>query len=164
MLKSLVVDSSTLIALERANMITYFNRINYGIVVPSAVKEEVKSENILRFVKVMQLKGRTLKNSKSLERLNIGKGEAQCCALAAKLKLKFIICDDRKFIRQRFFLENKNLQNVKVLGFSFLLHLFYRKKLISDVWVHFNKIIKLNNWERSEIQVANYTFLRELGY
>jgi len=164
LLKSLVVDSSTLIAMERANLIKHFNKINYGIVVPSAVKEEVKSENILRFVKVMPLKGRTLKNSKSLEHLNIGKGEAQCCALAAKLRLKFIICDDRKFIRQRFFLENKNLQNIGVLGFSFFLHIFYKKRLITDVLGYFNKIIKLNNWERSEVFIANYTFLKELGY
>ena len=124
-----------------------------------------------------------MKLSKSLEYLNISKGEAQCCALANKLKLGFIICDDGKFIRQKFFSDNKQLQNIKVLGFSFFLHIFYmsvnrkaisehaqkslifdKKGLIKNVWEYFDKIIELNNWERSEVLVANYTFLKEMGY
>lgn len=113
---------------------------------------------------MQELKGRTLKYSKSLEHLNIGKGESQCCALANKLKLEFIICDDRKFIRQRFFLNDKNVQKIKVLGFSFFLHLFHKKKLIKNVWEYFDEIIKLNNWERSEVLIANHTFLKEMGY
>lgn len=164
MSKSLAVDSSTLIALERAGLTKFLNKINYSIIIPESVKEEIKSEYILKFVKVQELKGRTLKNSRSLERLNIGKGEAQCCALANRLKLKFIICDDRKFIRQRFFSDSKKLQSIGVLGFSFFLHVFYKKGMIKNVWENFDKIIKLNNWERSEIFVANYTFLKELGY
>ncbi len=162
--KILVADSSTLIALERADLIKFLKRISYSVAIPVAVKEEVRNEKILKFLKIYELRGRTLKLSKSLEYLNIGKGEAQCCALANKLKLKFIICDDRKFIRQRFFSGNKQLQNIKVLGFSFFLHIFNKKGLIKNVWKYFDKIIELNNWERSEVLVANYTFLKEMGY
>lgn len=164
MLKGLVVDSSTLIALERAGLIKFLNKIDYSIIIPKAVKEEIKNYRILKFFKIQELRGRTLRLSKSLEHLGIDKGEAQCCALANKLKLKFIICDDRKFIRQRFLLNNKQLQNIKVLGFSFFLHIFYKKRLIKNIWEYSNKIIKLNNWERSEVLVANYTFLKEMGY
>ncbi len=164
MQKSSVVDSSALIALERANLIKFLKRINYDIIIPPAVKEEINQEKISKFLKISELKGRTLKLSKSLEHLNIGKGEAQCCALANKLKLNFIICDDRKFIRQKFFSNNKQLQNIKILGFSFFLHVFYKKQLIKNVWEYFDKIIKTNNWERSEVSVANYTFLKEIGY
>jgi predicted nucleic acid-binding protein len=162
--KKLVVDSSTLIALERAGLIKFLNRINYAIIIPPSIKEEVNSERILKFCEVQELNGRTLKLSKNIEHLGIGKGESQCCALAIKLKSKFIVCDDRKFIRQRFFSGNKKVQNIKILGFSFFLHLFYKKKLIKDIWGHFGRIIKLNNWERSEVQIANYTFLKEMGY
>ena len=164
MQKSLVADSSTLIALERVDLIKYLNKIDYDIVIPPAVKDEIKNKEVLRFLRIQELKGRTLKLSKSLEHLNIGKGEAQCCALAINLKLKFIICDDRKFIRQKFFSNNKHLQNIKILGFSFFLHIFYKKQLIKNVWEHFDRIIRLNNWERSEVSVANYTFLKEMGY
>ena len=159
-----MADSSTLIALERADLIKFLKKISYRIFVPKAVQEEINNEEILKFLKVQELKGRTLKYSKSLEHLNIGKGEAQCCALANKLKSEFIICDDRKFIRQRFFLSDKRVQNIKVLGFSFFLHLFHKKKLIKNVWEYFDEIIKLNNWERSEVLIANHTFLKEMGY
>lgn len=164
MSRRLVADSSTIIALERAGLIKFLNKIDYSIIITKAVKEEIKDEKTLKFLKMYELTGRTLRLSKSLEHLGIDKGEAQCCALANKLKLKFIICDDRKFIRQRFLLNNKQLQNIKVLGFSFFLHIFYKKRLIKYVWEYFDKIIKLNNWERSEVLVANYTFLREIGY
>ncbi len=162
--RKLAVDSSTLIALERADLIKFLDKIDYAIIISPSIKEEVNSEKILKVCKVQELKGRTLKLSKNLEHLGIGKGEAQCCALAINLKLKFIVCDDRKFIKQRFFLNNKKIMNIKVLGFSFFLHIFYKKKLIKDVWQYFDRIIKLNNWERSEVQVANYTFLKEMGY
>ncbi|MBI2650281.1 hypothetical protein HYX04_03125 [Candidatus Woesearchaeota archaeon] len=162
--KILVVDSSTLIALERAGLIKFIDKIGYNVIIPKAVKEEIKNEKILKFLKMHELTGRTLRLSKSLEHLNIGSGEAQCCALANKLKLDFIICDDRKFIRQRFLSDNKHLKNIKVLGFSFFLHIFYKKKLIKNTWEYFDKIIKSNNWERSEVLVANYTFLKKIGY
>ena len=77
-----MADSSTLIALERADLIKFLKKISYNAVIPKAVKEEINNEQILKFLKVQELKGRTLKYSKSLEHLNIGKGEAQCCALA----------------------------------------------------------------------------------
>jgi len=163
-LSKVIVDSSTLIALERANLINFLNKIDYSTIIPIAVKEEIINERILKFLIIQELKGRTLKLSRSLEHLGIGKGESQCCALANKLKLKFIICDDRKFIRQRFFLYNKNIRNIKVLGFSFFLHMFYKKRLIKDVWQQLDNIIKLNHWERSEVLIANYTLLKEMGY
>jgi len=163
-LSKVIVDSSTLIALERANLINFLNKIDYSTIIPIAVKEEIINERILKFLIIQELKGRTLKLSRSLEHLGIGKGESQCCALANKLKLKFIICDDRKFIRQRFFLYNKNIRNIKVLGFSFFLHMFYKKRLIKDVWQQLDNIIKLNHWERSEVLIANYTLLKERGY
>lgn len=162
--KNLVVDSSSLIALERADLIKFLDKINCIIFISTSIKEEVSNEKILKFCKVQELRGRTLKLSKSLENLGIDKGEAQCCALAIKLKSGFIICDDRKFIRQRFFLNNKKVMNIKVLGFSFFLHIFYKKRLIKNVWEYFDKVIRLNNWERSEVQVSNYTFLKEMGY
>ncbi len=163
-MSKVIVDSSTLIALERANLINFLNKIDYSTIIPIAVKEEIINERILKFLIIQELKGRTLKLSRSLEHLGIGKGESQCCALANKLKLKFIICDDRKFIRQRFFLYNKNIRNIKVLGFSFFLHMFYKKRLIKDVWQQLDNIIKLNHWERSEVLIANYTLLKERGY
>ena len=162
--ESLVVDSSTLIALERADLIKFLNKIDYVITIPKAVKEEINNEKILKFLKIQEVKGRALKLSRNLEHLGIGKGEAQCCILANKLKLKFIVCDDRKFIRQKFLSNNKQLKSIKILGFSFFLNAFYKKRLIKNVWEYFNKIIKLNNWERSEVLVANYTFLKEIGY
>ncbi|MEK6834972.1 MAG: hypothetical protein AABX61_01780 [Nanoarchaeota archaeon] len=165
--KPLVVDSSTLFALGRVKLIKFLGKIDFKIFIPKAVKEEIQKGNdnlILKLVKMTELKGRTLKISKQLEKLNLDKGESQCCALAFKLKLKFIICDDRRFIRQIFFSNNNKLKKIKILGFSFFLHEFYKNKLIDDVWKHFNEIIKVNNWERSEVQVANYTFLKELGY
>lgn len=162
-----MVDSSSLIALERANLTDYLNKIDYSIIIPPTVEEEIKkgrNKKILKKVKVQELTGRTLKKAKELEFLNIDKGEARCCALALKLNLNSIICDDQKFIRQRFFSNDKRLKKIRVLGFAFFLHEFYKKKLIKDVWSYFYKIIKSNNWERSEIQIANYTFLKELGY
>ena len=164
MLKKLVADSSTLIALDRAGLISYLGKIDYKIIIPKAVKQEFKNDIALDNLELHELKGRTLKKSRTLEQLNIGKGEAQCCALANKLKLGFIICDDIKFIRQRFFSVDQKLKNIKIVGFAFFLHIFYKKKLIDDVWPCFNKIIKSSNWERSEVLAANYTFLKEMGY
>lgn len=164
MSKILIFDSSTLIALERADLIKFLNKIDYGIIIPKAVHEEIKNKDTLRPLQTQELKGRTLKLSKSLEHLGIGKGEAQCCALANRLNLNFIMCDDRKFLRQKFFSNNKLVQNIKLLGFASFLHIFYKNGLIKEMWNHFDRIIKLNNWERSEVLVSNYTFLKKSGY
>lgn len=122
------------------------------------------SSTLLKVVTVQTLQGRTLKKAHALEYFNIGKGEAQCCALAFSLGLGFIVCDDRKFLRQRFFSNDTDLKNIKVPGFSYFLHLFHKEKLVSDVWILFDSIIEKCNWKRSEVQIANYTFLKELGY
>lgn len=159
--KILVVDASTIIALERASLLEYLNKIDYKIKIPQSVSKEVGK---IEGLSVVVLKGKTLNNARTLEKFNIGKGEAECIALAKKLNLNFIICDDKKLMRQLFFSENRSLKDMKLLGFSFFLHEFYKKELIKDVWKHFNLIIKTSNWERSEVQVSNYTFLKGLGY
>ena len=162
MLKILVVDSSSLIALDRVGLLDLLGKVDYAVLIPQHVYEEVKINK--SFINVKKLNGRTLNIAKKLKKLNIGDGEAECCALALSLKLEFIVCDDNKFIKTRFYLGKSRLLNLKILGFSFLLHLFYKNKLIDNVWDHFNNIIKLNNWERSVVQVTNYTFLKQLGY
>ena len=162
MLKILVVDSSSLIALERVQLLDFLEKLNYGIVVPKKVYEEIKINK--PYIKVKELVGKTKNEARKFQKLNIGSGEAECCALALSLRLNFIICDDNKFINKMFYLNNPKLFNLKILGFSFFLHEFFKNKIIDNIWVNFDKIIKLNNWERSEIQVANYTFLKEMGY
>lgn len=163
----IIADSSSLFALERAGLIKFLRSIGHKVIIPQAVAEEIKKgkgQAILEAVAMQELKAKSLKKSRMLENTGIGSGEAQCCALANKLKLEFIVCDDRKFLRQRFFSNDKGLKEIKVLGFSYFLHIFYRKKLIDNVWGCFNRIIETNNWKRSEVQIANYTFLKDLGY
>lgn len=162
MLKKLIIDSSTLIALERAKLLNFLNKINYELIIPNAVYEEVKIK--LRNIRIEIIKGRTLKFSKKLEALGFGKGEAECLSLAKKLNLRFIVCDDAKALRKLFFLRDDDIRNLRILGFSFFLHLFYKKGLIEDVWLYFNNIINSCKWERSEVQISNYTFLKEFGY
>lgn len=162
MLKKLIIDSSTLIALERVKLLHLLNKINYEIEIPRAVYEETKIKE--KRIKIVALKGKTLKISRSLERLGFGKGESQCIALARKYNLRLIICDDLKVMRKLYFLNNKDLRALKILGFSFLLHQFFKKKLIKEIWNSFEMIILKNKWERSEVQVSNNIFLRELGY
>ncbi len=159
--EKLIIDSSTIITLERVGLLEYLTKLNFEVLITEAVNNEIRN---VKELKVETLKGKSLKLARELENLNVGRGEAECIALAKKLKLEFILCDDRKLIRQIFFSQNKGLKEVRILGFSFLLSEFYKKKLISGVWEYFDLIIKRNNWERSEVQVANYTFLKELGY
>lgn len=123
-----------------------------------------KAGLLLGAVEVVQLKGRSVKKSRALENLGIGRGEADCCVLSARLKLGFVVCDDRKFVRQRFFANDKTLRAIAIFGFSFLLHLLYKRKALNDVWPLFEKIINANHWRRSEVEAANYTFLKEMGY
>ena len=164
----MVTDSSSLFALQRGQLISHLKQIPFTVIIPPKVKEEIeRGENfreLLKLVTVQFLHGRTLKKAESLEYLKIGHGEAQCCALAFHLGLDFIICNDRKFIRQRFFSNDNNLKQISVLGFAFFLHVFYKEKLIDNVWNYFHTIIKLCNWERSEVQLANYDFLKQLGH
>ncbi len=167
MQQSLVTDSSSLFALERVQLISQLKQIPFTIIIPPAVKEEIEKGNckeLLDVVTVQSLTGRTLKKARTLEKLGIGTGEAQCCALALHLNVSFIISDDRKFIRQRFFSNDNDLKQISVLGFSFFLHIFYKEKLIDDIWNYFHTIIKICNWERSDVQLGNYDFLKEKGY
>ena len=165
--KKLVIDSSTLLAFEKAGLVGLLPELGLKLLVPSSVKAEIEAGStavLLNLVEVIQLKGRSIKKSRALESLGIDKGEADCCVLAKKLKLGFIVCDDRKFVRQRFLANDKTLRSVVIFGFSFLLHLLHMRKVISDVWPVFEKIISTNHWRRSEVEAANYAFLKEIGY
>ena len=165
--RKLVIDSSTLLAFEKAGLVGFLARLGLKIVVPPSVKAEIEvggMASLLEVIEVLQLRGRSIKKSRALENLGIGRGEADCCVLAKKLKLGFIVCDDRKFVRQRFLSADKSLKAVKVFGFSFLLDLLCKRKVMSDVWPVFEKILDSNNWRRSEVEVANYAFLKEMGY
>lgn len=167
MLRQLVIDSSTLFAFEKAGLVGLLSKLRLKILVPQSVKAEIEAGStvsLLRTVEVLQLRGRSIKKSRALESLGISKAEADCCVLATRLKLGFIVCDDRKFLRQRFLSTDKTLKAVEVFGFSFLLHLLYKHKIISEVWPVFEKILDLNNWRRSEVEAANYAFLKESGY
>ena len=143
----------------------FLPKVGYNIVIPESVYEEV-GNNLSSFVnlKVDSLRGKSLNLAKSLGKLGIGKGEAECLALAIKHALDSIICDDRKLVRQIFFSNNKILKKIKLLGFSFFLHEFFKKGLIKNIWAAFDLVIDKNNWKRSEVQVANYTFLKGMGY
>lgn len=166
MQKQLVIDSSTLFAFEKAGLLNLLGSLPFQLIIPEGVRGEIESGNgkvLLGFVKVVPLNGRSLRLSRSMAAFGVGNGEAECCALAARLKLGFIVCDDRKFIRQRFFSSDEKLKSVKIFGFSFLLYLLHKQKLIDAVWSYFDKIILANNWHRSEVQVSNYSFLKEMG-
>ncbi len=165
MLEKLIIDSSTLIALERADIISLLDKLDCEIIISESVFNEVGNAlKSCKRVKIEKLKGRSIKKSRSLEKIGLGKGEAECIALALRGKLSFIVCDDRKLIRQIFFSRNSAIKNIKILGFSFILHEFYKKNLINDVWRYFEQIVEKCNWNRSEVQIANYTFLKEIGY
>lgn len=164
----LVVDSSTLIALERVNLYKNLKNLDFQVLITPAVAEEINyNKNWEDKVKVKTLKGRSLKKVEELVRnTKIGKGEAECLVLAKTENLNFIISDDRKLIRQKFFSEEKYLRKTKILGFSFFLFLFERSSFFNKkkIWELFDRIIKANNWERSEVYVANYAFLKEMNY
>ncbi|MEK6837966.1 MAG: hypothetical protein AABX69_04915 [Nanoarchaeota archaeon] len=165
--RKLVIDSSTLLAFEKAGLVDLLSKLGLKILVPPSVKAEIEAGRtavLLSIVEAVQLKGRTIKKSRTLENLGIGKGEADCCVLATRLKLGLIICDDRKFLRQRFLSHDKTLSAITIFGFSFLLHLLYKRKAVNDVWPLFEKIISANHWRRSEVEAANYAFLKKMGY
>ncbi len=167
MLRQLVIDSSTLFAFEKADLVGLLSKLGLKILVPQSVKAEIEAGRtavLLSIIEVLQLKGRSIKKSRALENLGIGKGEADCCVLATRLKLGFTVCDDRKFVRQRFLANDKTLSAITIFGFSFLLHLMYKRKALNDVWPFFEKIINANHWRRSEVEAANYAFLKEMGY
>ena len=135
------------------------------IVIPKAVQAEVSGIKLSESIAVMQLTGRSIKKSRSIEDvLGAGRGEAECCALALKLKTGFILCDDRKFVRQKFFAANRSVKGIRVFGFSLLLHILCKRKHIEGVWPYFVKIVASNNWRRSEVLSVNYAFLKEKGY
>lgn len=165
--RNLVSDSSSLCALERVNLIHFLEKIPYTVLVPSAVQSEMlkgKSGKFPPYLQVAELRGKTLKKSRDLELFGIGIGEAQCCALAASLKLNFIVCDDQKFLRQKIFSRNVYFKEMVIFGFSFFLHEFYKNQLVDTLWLWFDKIIEKNNWKHSYVEAANYTFLKERGY
>lgn len=142
-------------------------RTDFRVIIPPAVAEEIDHSGKKSGLEVKELKGRSLKKVEELVRnVKIGRGEAECLALAKREGLNFLVSDDRKLIRQKSLSREKYLRDIKILGFSFFLHLFEKKDLIKsgDLWDLFDQIIEANNWERSEVYVTNYTFLSELGY
>ncbi len=153
--KQLVIDSSTLIAFERVGLLNRLEKLNVEFLVPNSVFLEIGSIKT-KNMKVEKLRGASIKKTKELLHKGFGKGEAECIVLAEKLKSRFIVCDDRKFIRKM------HIEGMKmpVAGFSLILHMLKEK----DIWGLFDLIIEKNNWERSEVEVANYVFLKELGY
>jgi len=161
--KILVIDSSSLIALERANLLGKLKYLGFKLIVPKTVSLEFGTIN-QKIIKTESLKGKSIKKAKSLVSKGIGRGEAECLVLADKLKTGFIICDDRKLLRQKYLLEDKILEKIEIAGFSFILHLLFKKKQIKDIWKLFNDVIEKNNWKRSEVEVANFVFLKEMGH
>lgn len=159
----MVIDSSSLIALERANFLSKLKYLGFKINVPKTVSLEFGTIN-QKIIKIESLKGRSIKKANSLVSKGIGRGEAECLVLAEKLKTGFIVCDDRKLLRQKYLLEDKILENIEIAGFSFILHLLFKKKQIVDIWKLFNEIIEKNNWKRSEVEVSNFAFLKEMGH
>ncbi len=162
-----IIDTSSLIALERAGILNKLAELDMSVVIPQAVALEFGKEKVSTFRKIetVQLKGNSIKKSKELVLQGFGRGEAECVVLALCLGTDFIVCDDRKFIRRKYFLE-PSLEKIDVMGFSFLLHILVKNKEIpeADIWGIFDDIIEKNNWKRSEIEVSNYVFLREMGY
>ncbi len=163
--KIIIVDSSTLIALERGELINYLDKINLEIVIGKDVLNEIGDlKKSFTNYRIENLNGKTKGFSENIEKLGIGKGEAECIAILTKLNQKLIICDDVKLTRQLFLFKNDKLNDLRINGFSFFLDIFCKKGLITDVWPYFNKIIGECNWERSEVLALNFAFLKRLGY
>lgn len=159
----LVIDSSTLIALERAGLWGHLGELDAEILVPRAVAEEIGRNP--EWAAVEELRGPSLAKAEELvETVGIGRGEAECLVLAKREDLDHVVTDDRKLIRQRVLLQDDYLRSVTVLGFSYLLHLLHEAGVLDDVREAFREIVEECGWKRSEVYVANYTFLKEMGY
>ena len=131
--------------MERAGILSKLKYLDFQIIIPKHVSLEfgkIELEN----VKIENLKGRSIKKVKSLISKGFGWG------------------DDRKLLRQKYMLEDKILKDIEIVGFSFIIHILFKKKQISDVWKAFDDIIEKNNWQRSEVEAANFVFLKEMRY
>ena len=159
----MVIDSSSLIALERVNLLGKFKYLDSKIIVPKTVSLEFGNTD-QKTIRIRNLKGRSIKKANSLVGKGFGRGEAECLVLADKLKTGFIVCDDRKLLRQKYLMEDKILEKKEIAGFSFILHILFKKKQINGIWEVFNDVIKKSNWKRSEVEAANFAFLKEMGY
>ena len=164
MQRTFVIDASTLIACERGGLLPLIGKLKLDLRIPSVVLDEIGNKRFkLNNSTGEVLKGKTLYYARQLEKY-VGKGDAACIALAKHLPLHTIISDDRKLLRQVFFSKDRYLQDLGILGFSFLLHRLYKEGLVKDVWSFFERIVAACNWKRSEVEIANYTFLKEMGY
>lgn len=161
--KILVIDTSSLIALERVGILKKLNHLGFQMIIPKVVSLEFGKID-LENVKIENLRGRSAKKANSIAIKGFGKGEAECLVLADKLKAGFIICDDRKLLRQKYLLEDKILEKIEIAGFSFILHLLFKNGQLNGIWEVFNAIIEKNNWKGSEVEAANFMFLKERGY
>lgn len=162
----LIIDSSTIIGLERAGLLDKLKKLDFPILLPRGVFEELGLEALKTWgnITIEHLRGKSMNKKSELIKAGIGNGEAECLVLAAKMKLGFIVSDDRKLIRQKYFFPVGILQKINILGFSFMLHLFEKSGLIKDIWASFDEVINKNNWKRSEVEIANYSFLKSMGY
>ncbi|MBI2523445.1 hypothetical protein HYW19_03575 [Candidatus Woesearchaeota archaeon] len=158
-----VIDSSSLIALERANLLGKLKYLDFKVIAPKVVSLEVGKTD-QKAIRIENLKGRSIKKAKSLVSKGFGRGEAECLVLAQKLRTGYIVCDDRKLLRQKYMLEDKILKDIEIVGFSFIVHILFKKKQVNDIWKTFDGIIEKNNWKRSEVEAANFVFLKEMGY
>lgn len=160
--KILIIDTSTLIALERVGLLSKLKYLG-RVIITKNVSLEIGKINLEK-IKIENLRGKSIKKAKSLINKGLGKGEAECLVLAERLKSKFIVCDDRKLLRQKYLLEDKILERLDIVGFSFILDLLFKAGKIKYVWKTFDNIIEKNNWKRSEVETANFVFLKEMGY
>lgn len=160
--ESLVIDTSSLVALERAELDEGLGRLPLRVVVPEEVREEFGREP--GWMEVEFLRGKSVSKVEELVEMGLDRREAECLVLAKREGMDYVVSDDRKLIRQRKVSGDEYLRSVTVLGFSFPLHLLREEGEVEDVWSRFREIVEENGWTRSEVYVANYTFLKEMGY
>lgn len=163
MSEKLVIDSSTIIGLERAGIDQKLGRINQELVAPEAVIEELGGKP--DYLRKKHLKARSRKKADEiLKTTDLDRGEIECIVLAHRDGHEFIVSDDRKLLRQRAKSRKEYIKEIKILGFSYILHLFKEQQLIQDIWNKFQAVVEENGWERSEVYASNHTFLVKKGY
>jgi len=171
--RALVIDSSTLIAIARANLfLKYAAELKnlFNFIIPEFVDQEVAkrdkmaptlkeliSSSLIHVVKV-QDKARVEKVHRDS---GLGRGEIACCLIAHELGLDFILCDDQKFLRTRGGVKDETISKMEVLGFSFILVTLYKIGTIAEEELRalFQEIIRRNNWRNSIIESINRIFI-----
>jgi predicted nucleic acid-binding protein len=109
MLEAIIVDTSSLITLERVNLLQILCKIYKEVVIPESVIKEFGNLS-LPCVSIRKVESNLLKLL--ITDLNLGKGEADVIALASQTGLKIII-DDSKARRVA---ENMGLKLTGTIG------------------------------------------------